>query len=240
MINGSKPGDVVVWWMDLGSPPAERATHWCVCLDSAERTRATRFRFHEDRHTYIVAHWLLRTALASVGGRPATEWRFVVEKLGKPRIDPVAGLPELQFNLSHTRGFVACAVCVGAEIGIDVETLAPERAGLDIAKRFFSLSEVRILQGTAPDQQPAVFFRLWTLKEAFIKATGEGLNRALDSFSFSLDPVSIAFPSGEADEAAQWQFVEMRPTARHLLSLGIRRPPGALASLTVCPIDPAA
>ncbi len=93
MINGSKPGDVVVWWMDLGAPTAERATHWCVCLDSAERARAARCRFHEDRHTYIAAHWLLRTALASVGGRPATEWRFVVEKLGKPRIDPVAGLP---------------------------------------------------------------------------------------------------------------------------------------------------
>jgi 4'-phosphopantetheinyl transferase len=216
MINASKPGDVVVWWMELGSPPAERAAQWCVCLDSVERARAARFRFQEDRHTYLAAHWLLRMALASVGGRPATEWRFVVEKLGKPCIDPAADLPELEFNLSHTRGFVACAVCIGAEIGIDVETLAPERARLDITTGSFSPSELRILRDTPADQQPIVFFRLWTLKEAFIKATGEGLNRALDSFSFSLDPVSIAFPSAEADEAAQWQFVEMRPTARHL------------------------
>jgi 4'-phosphopantetheinyl transferase len=238
MLDDSKLGNIAVWWMDVGSSPAEMTTPWSVCLDAAERARAARFRFQEDRLTYIAAHWLLRTALASVTDRPAADWRFIVEKQGKPRIDPGDGVPELRFNLSHTRGFVACAICIGSEIGIDVETFATERANLDIAARHFSPSEVAILRSTTLDRQPVVFFRFWTLKEAFIKATGQGLSRALDSFSFSLDPVSITLPGGEANEAVQWQFVEVRPTARHFLALAIHRPPCAPGSLIICPVDP--
>jgi 4'-phosphopantetheinyl transferase len=221
--------------MELGSASADTVAQWSVCLDSGERARSTRFRYQEDRTAYIAAHALLRTALSSIADRPPTEWRFVAEKLGKPRIDPEAGLPRCEFSLSHTRGLVACAVCAGAQIGIDVATLAPREAGLDIATNFFSPAEVAMLRRAPAGQQPLVFFRLWTLKEAFIKATGEGLSRSLDSFSFSLDPVSIDFPSGPADEAAHWQFAEMRPTRRHLLAVAIRRPPGVPVSLTVSP-----
>jgi 4'-phosphopantetheinyl transferase len=240
MVCASNPGEVAVWWMGLGSPSAAVIAQWRVCLNAAEQAHADRFRFQEDRWTYIAAHWLIRTALASIGGLPPADWRFVVEKLGKPRIDPTLGRPELRFNLSHTRGFVACAVCVGSEIGIDVEALTRRRTGLDIAERFFSPSEVAILRGAPPDQQPDMFFRFWTLKEAFIKATGEGLSRALDSFSFSLDPISISFRPGGADEQTQWQFIEQRPTPRHFLALAVRRPATCPVTLTVCPMRPSA
>jgi 4'-phosphopantetheinyl transferase len=213
---------------------------WAACLDAAERGRAAKFCFQEDRLTYIAAHWLVRNALASVGGRPAADWRFVLEKLGKPRVDPAYGPPGLQFNLSHTRGLVACAISVGPEIGIDVETLAPRRVDLDVARSCFSPSEVTTLRNAVRDRQPVVFFRLWTLKEAFIKATGQGLSRPLDSFSFSLDPVSITFHPGEANEAKQWQFFELRPTVRHFLALAVHQPPDATRSLTVCCVRPSA
>jgi 4'-phosphopantetheinyl transferase len=222
-LNAMKPGDVVVWWMDVASPSPETTRRWSECLDSAEGERAAKFHFQEDRDTYMAAHWLLRMALASVGGRPARDWRFVIERLGKPRIDSVVGLPKIQFNLSHTRGLVACAISLDAEIGIDAERLAPERVELDVATRYFSSSEVEILRRTAPDCQGLVFFRFWTLKEAFIKATGQGLSRALDSFSFSLDPVSIALPPEEVNQVPQWRFIELRPTDSHLLALAVRR-----------------
>ena len=235
MINTVKPVNVTIWWMEFDSPSANTVAQWGACLDSVETVRSTRYRFEEDRLSYMAAHWLLRAALASIARRPATSWRFVAEKLGKPAIDPELGLPGYEFNLSHTRGFVACAVCLGAKVGIDVEALAPERADLDNATNFFNPAEVMILHSKPVEQQPFVFFRLWTLKEAFIKATGEGLSRSLDSFSFSLDPVSIAFPSDDTDEAAQWQFAEIRPTTRHLLAVAVRRPPRVPVSFTVRP-----
>jgi 4'-phosphopantetheinyl transferase len=231
---GLKLGEVAIWWMELDAPVVDVVTGWRACLDAAERSQAERFHFEEDRTTYTAAHWLVRNALASVGGLPPEDWRFVIETRGKPEIDPGLGRRGLRFNLSHTRGFVACAVTVDSEIGIDVETLARNPAELDIAERFFSPTEVAMLRGTAPDRQHDTFFRLWTLKEAYIKATGEGLSRALDSFSFALEPVSISFNPDDADESSRWQFTEQRPTPRHLLALAVRHP--AAVKLSIHPI----
>jgi 4'-phosphopantetheinyl transferase len=218
------PGEILVWLMEVDAPPAAIVEDWRACLDVAELARADRFYFDADRVTYIAAHWLLRCALAETGGLPPAHWRFVEEKHGKPWIDPALGLPELRFNLSHSTGLVVCAVTVGAAIGIDVELISPQRVGLDIAGRYFSADEVALLRSSPPQKQQQTFFRLWTLKEALIKATGEGLHRALDSFSFSLDPTAVTFHPIDPEDADAWVFLERRPTARHVLALAIKQP----------------
>jgi len=232
------PVEIVVWWMDVGSPSPDTAQRWYLCLDPPERLRADRFRFQEDRLTYIAAHWLLREALSAVGDRPAPDWRFMAGQRGKPHIDPAAGPPDLAFSLSHTRGFVTCAVGLGVEIGIDVEALIPERASLDVARRFFSPSEIMMLHRAAPEEQVSLFFRLWTLKEAFVKATGEGISFALESVSFSLDPVSVELASDRRDEVLRWRFAEVSPTIGHVISVAIRCPIAAPANLTICHVVP--
>lgn len=233
MIRPLEAGEVRVWWMDLGVPDDTVVARWRDCLDPAEQVQAARFYFRADRQTYIAAHWLVRQALASVDGLPPADWRFVVEKRGKPAVDPALNRPELRFNLSHSRGFVACAVSSGITLGIDVEPASRAATGLDIAKRFFSPSELAILRAVKEDQQSATFLRFWTLKEAFIKATGEGLYRPLDSFSFSLDPVSIAF-SEDIDDPSNWKFFELRPPG-HLLALAIRHSESRPLKLSTCP-----
>ena len=233
MVYTLKPGEIAVWWMNVGPCSDAAIARWRGCLDAAELQHADRFRFEQDRCSYIAAHWLVRTALSSIGGIPPAQWRFAGTP-GKPSIDPACGRPELRFNLSRTRGLVACAVCVGSEIGIDVEALTPRQAGLAVAERFFSSSEAAILRGTAQDQLANMFLRFWTLKEAFVKAIGMGFGRPLDSFSFSLDPVSISFHPPCADEGTQWQFFERQPTPRHLLALAVRRRAACPAILTVC------
>jgi 4'-phosphopantetheinyl transferase len=202
-----------------------------ACLSRPDRVAARRsIPFRDDRYNYMAAHWLVRTALSSIDGIPPADWRFS-QTPGKPAIDPASGRSELRFNLSRTNGLVACAVCVGSEIGIDVEALAPTHARLAVAERFFSSSEVAVLRHAGPDQLANMFLRFWTLKEAFVKATGTGLSRALDSFSFSLDPISISFHPASADEEKQWQFFERQPTPRHLLALAVRR-------RATCPVTP--
>ena len=234
MIRPLSAGEVRIWWMDLGPAEDSAIGQWRGCLDEAEHAQAARFHFHADRLTYIAAHWLVRQALASVDGLPAADWRFVVEKHGKPVIDPALDRPDLRFNLSHTRGFVACAVSLGIPVGIDVEALSRATTGLDIAEQFFSRSELSILRAVDEDQRSTTFLRFWTLKEAFIKATGEGLYRPLESFSFSLDPVSIAFDAG-VDDASSWKFFELRPTPRHLLALALRHSGPWPLTLSTCP-----
>jgi 4'-phosphopantetheinyl transferase len=217
-------GEILMWLMEVDAPAPALLDGWRASLDTDELTRADRFYFAADRATYIAAHWLLRTALADAGALPAAAWRFAKERHGKPCIDPALGHPGLTFNLSHTKGLVACAVATDADIGIDVELIAPRRAGLDIAGRYFSAAESALLGATAPQHQTQTFFRLWTLKEALIKATGEGLQRPLDSFSFALDPIAIAFHPDDPSEAGRWLFREDRPTAHHAHALAIRQP----------------
>jgi 4'-phosphopantetheinyl transferase len=220
-----KPNEVAAWWMELPArPPAATVAQWGGCLDASEQVRVDRFHFDQDRWTYAAAHWLVRNVLALVDGLPAADWRFIAEARGKPHIDPALDRGKLRFNLSHTTGFVACAVTACGDIGIDVESLTRKPAEHDVAGRFLSPPEVAILRHAAPERRHEMFFRIWTLKEAFIKATGEGLSRPLASFSFSLDPLAISFHPADTGGVAQWTFIEQRPTPRHLLAIAVRQP----------------
>ena len=161
--------------------------------------------------------------LAATLGIVPQALRFRVAKGGKPELDPALGHPDLQFNLSHTRGMVSCAMGSGHALGVDVETCEAERPLAEMAERFFAPPEVALVRAARPDGLASVFYRLWTLKEAYIKATGRGLAEPLDRFAFSLDPVSIGFLAGD-DAPQDWQFAEFEPGLRHRLALAVRRP----------------
>jgi 4'-phosphopantetheinyl transferase len=128
--------------------------------------------------------------------------------------------------MSHTWGFVACAMARD-EVGVDVEA-SDRMTDFDIADRLFAPEDAQLVKSAPPEERACTFFRFWTLKEAFIKATGEGLRRPLDSFSFMFDPVRIVFhPEREGaprqDDPAAWQFAECRPARSRPLALAVRR-----------------
>ena len=130
----------------------------------------------------------------------------------------------LEFNLAHTRGLVACAVALGRDVGVDVEWLGRRGRTLEIAERYFSPSEVRDLRATPGPDRKERFFRYWTLKEAYVKARGEGLRLPLRRFSFHLDgpAVRVSFES-DSDDPRAWQFLIECPTPSHLLAVAVRR-----------------
>ena len=191
-------------------------------LDDEERARAARFVHERDRHQFIAARALLRILLQELAGGPAGAWRFTVGSHGKPSLHPDHRLGRLAFNISHTRGAVACAMTLDHDIGVDIEDL--ERPGrlLEIAHAYFAPDELVTLRSAPPADQRSVFLRLWTLKEAYIKAHGDGLSLPLDRFAFSLSPPVIAFAPGFPDDPAVWQFSTLAPTASHILSVAVR------------------
>jgi 4'-phosphopantetheinyl transferase len=205
---------VIVRWIML--EPGSAAIPARPLLDASERARADRFRWAADRDSYIAAHALLRATLSRMAGIDAADLRFRTTKSGKPALDPAQALPDLHFSLSHTRGLAACAVGRPHALGIDAEAWrAP--APIELAARYFAPSEARLVAERTPAERPSTFYRLWTLKEAFLKATGQGLAARLDSFAFSLDPVAIAVAAPES--APAWHFVEFRPGPAHSLAL---------------------
>jgi 4'-phosphopantetheinyl transferase len=195
-------------------------------LDEDERTRASCFHFAADAESFLAAHALARAMLSSATGRSSDFWRYSIGAFGKPELAPECDMPALRFNVSHTRGLVACAVGFH-DVGLDVESQQRE---IGLAEDILAPEEALILRLAPGAARPGMFFRFWTLKEAFIKATGEGLHRPLNSFSFQLDPIQITFHPQRAasiipDEPTMWQFAECRPTEQAYLALAVRRAP---------------
>ena len=162
-------------------------------LSDEERERLERLRRPEDRRDYAVAHALLRQTLASSGSRAAADWQFTTDDRGRPGL--VNG--QLAFSLSHTRGLVACAVATAGQVGLDVEAVRPIEAA-QIADDFFSPQEQRELDLLDAPAAALRFFDCWTLKEAYSKAIGAGLDLPLNATSFMLADKRIhaSFPEG--------------------------------------------
>ncbi|CAL5389241.1 unnamed protein product [Camellia sinensis] len=89
--------------------------------------------------------------------------------------------PPLHFNLSHTSSLIACGVTMDSQIGIDVEEKQRTIRNdiLSFARRYFSHHEMDFLAAISdPEVQRQEFIKLWTLKEAYVKALGRGFSGA--------------------------------------------------------------
>lgn len=194
-------------------------------LDDAERTRAARFHFARDRHSFILGHALTRGLLSQVtGGTVApADWRFTAGAHGKPEVVCPPGLPHLRVNLSHTRGMAVVALTVGHDVGVDVEWLGRSPPTADLADRFFAPAEAAVVKAAPEAERGETFLAFWTLKEALIKAVGTGLSHGLDSFAFTLEPLTLRFEDG-ADDPARWLVHRLRPGPDHMMALAARCP----------------
>jgi 4'-phosphopantetheinyl transferase len=231
-------GGLAVWWLLTEAAKPSDIERWLGSLDRGERERAARFRIAADRREFVAAHALLRIMLAHHLGVPPTAWRFLADANGKPSIDPNVGPHQLPFNLSHTRGLVAVALTSRGAIGVDVEEIDEAKADLAIAEAYFARSEVDLLEKALPSERARCFFRLWTLKEAYIKAIGKGLSAPLDSFAFTLEPIRIVFVPGLAEDASNWRFSTLPASDRHVLSIAANRPDGEALDLTTRALSP--
>jgi 4'-phosphopantetheinyl transferase len=193
-------------------------------LSPEERTRHARLVFAKDRRDFASAHALLRHALSAQEHRPTDEWRFVEGRNGKPQLAPrCVDRPNLSFNLAHTDGLVACVVARDADVGIDVESINRGADVLELANRYFSPIEIAHLEGCLQAERQTRFIEIWTLKEAYVKATGDGLSCRLDEFAFVFDgPTSFRFESSDGAQSAAWQFGLFKPSAHHRLAVAVR------------------
>lgn len=154
-------------------------------LSREERDRAARFHFPHHRRRFIAAHSALRAILGTYAGREAASLVFALDALSKPLLAEPRGA--IRFNLSHSGEFAAIAVVRDAPVGIDIETLAPVPDIESLAKSCFSAGERTALASAPVTHRLEHFLRGWTRKEAYLKATGDGLRAPLDTFTVSLD-----------------------------------------------------
>ncbi|MCQ2458706.1 MAG: 4'-phosphopantetheinyl transferase superfamily protein [Clostridia bacterium] len=156
---------------------AEVSGEGADALPADRLKKAARFRFEKDRMRSLTAGRLLHQACADAG-IPGADEHVLTGKQGKPYF---AYHPEWRFSLSHS-GELAMCVMSGREVGCDIEKISDKETD-KLAKRFFSAAENELLEKTAEEERAGMFYRLWTLKESFLKCTGDGLTRPLDSFT---------------------------------------------------------
>lgn len=194
-------------------------------LSAPERERCQRFVFPNDRRDFAAAHALLRRRLSAGRSVPAAAWTFEAAPGGKPRIasSGSAGI-DLDFNVSHTRGMVACAVARHADVGVDIERIDRAAAlGQEVAATCFTDRENEWLDGTGPIERSTRFAELWTLKEAYLKATGTGLTDGLRQFAFAFpDQRGIRFEAAAGTPLQAWTFVLFAPAAGYRLAVAAR------------------
>lgn len=199
----------------LQVPPADRAV-LLATLTPAERARADRYRFPADTRRFSLARGWLRQVLGAELGIPAPDVTFA-DTRGKPRLAPVGGPC---FNLSHAGELAVIAVCAG-EVGVDIEPETSAPAALEAAAIACTPAEAAALSLLPPGDRGRAALRFWTAKEAYLKATGEGLSVAPDQVEVA-SPWTVrqlrpapGYVGAVAAEGEDWEVVLRSP---HLVS----------------------
>ncbi|KAL5067679.1 hypothetical protein RYX36_018566 [Vicia faba] len=221
-------------------------------LSPCEKENVLRMRGEELKKSALLARALVRTTLAryqtncQIGPKSL---KFRKNSYGKPEVDwqyaDDWNLPPLHFNISHTSSLIACGVTVGSRIGIDVEE-KQRRLKNDIlafARRYFSPHEVEMLAHIVdPELRRHEFIKLWTLKEAYVKALGTGFSASpFNTFTIRLrdhmkegihvlphviskeDDIS-AEPSGDLEDlSSNWHFVLLELLGSHYAAVCIEK-----------------
>ncbi len=217
------PGvELRVWLLRADALSEQDLAPLLPVLDEDEKARLVRFVHARNRIEFAAAHALTRLALAEVLSVPPASLTFVEGPNGKPSAQQDGRLAPVSFNLSHASGMVGVAVLAQPDVpvGFDLERF-DRRIEMEIADRYFRPEEVSWLMGLAPSERPRGFLRLWTLKEALIKATGEGLSRELDSFWFDVFPPRLHFVLGDEPEE-HWRFEQRIIDDAFVAAAGLR------------------
>lgn len=203
----SLPDDEVhIWiWQPEPDAPASLAEESCL-LDAEERQRMAQYRFANDRRRFLLRHQTMRRILSRYTGLEAGSLRFSLNPHGKPRLASDHAPPHIHFSLSHSRQRVAMALTRDRELGADIEDISPRIDPLTMAAGCFASQEIAALRSVPAPQRLETFFRIWTLKEAYIKARGQGLSLPLKSFAVSPGPPPLLLAAPPDTSVHGWQL----------------------------------
>ncbi|MFO0555816.1 MAG: 4'-phosphopantetheinyl transferase superfamily protein [Polyangiaceae bacterium] len=206
-------------------------------LTAEDLARGRALAFERDRIEHLSSRVLVRTALAARLHTSPHDIVLARGQWGRPHLVG-SSARELDFNLAHANGLLALLVGpANLRFGVDVEDTSRPR-DLAIASDFFAPSEVSALEALPREHRLQRFYRLWTAKEAYIKARGMGLAIPLDAFAFQFDAertslqIDSGVPvleSGERDRGADWSLHWLEYGA-HLVAIASSPPASTLTT----------
>jgi 4'-phosphopantetheinyl transferase len=216
--------EIHVWCADLDKLATE-LPEFASPLSESERKRAARFRFDRDRNRFIVRHGVLRIILGNYLNIEPSDVAFSYESRGKPIVSVPDTALHFHFNLSHSNGLALIATTRRAALGVDIECVRILPEAEQIAAKFFSPRESAMLNAVPAEQKMEAFFHCWTRKEAYLKATGEGIADALPRIEVSLTPgqsARLLKINGGTTAASLWTLNALAPAPGFVGAVAIK------------------
>ena len=212
-----RAGEVHVWHGTLDADPGP--------VSGAEEARARRMRSPRRRREFLVCRGALRRILAGPLDVAPLAVPILEGAHGKPSLAS-RGRPPVGFNVSHSGDRFVVAVALDMEPGVDIERIRARRDLAGLARWSFSLAEQEEV-AAAPDPMDA-FYRVWSRKEAVIKADGRGVAIGLDRFDVSAgEPprlLDARWEGATPREAAHWSLHSLEASPGYAAALAVRSP----------------
>lgn len=217
--------DANPWWRPLGAvgsadvvhvdlgPDETRVAAALKWLDDDETARWRRFRHPRPQRQFALCRAVLRGVLCDRLRCANEELRFVALAHGKPAAF-VGGTPvPLSFNVSHGGNHGLIAFAPRGRLGVDIEERNSRHDPDGPIRKVFTPDEQAALAAAVGSVKTRLFFKLWTLKEAVIKALGTG---------FSLDTASFEIPRAMYRDGNRQARFELPPIPQLENETGVR------------------
>jgi 4'-phosphopantetheinyl transferase len=189
--------------------PADRI---CNSLDENESRKLESITENQFKTKYMESVFLKKAILSKYINTPISSIHFGQKKFGKPIL--ISPKNSVDFNVAHSNDFFVCAIADSGLIGVDVEEI--KEIDLQITLEFCCDSELEYCSAGNVIERRTNFFKLWTLKEAYVKAIGKGLSYPLKDICFDLKDMSSVKIKG--NNSKKWLF-DVNKIDNYILSI---------------------
>lgn len=180
-----------------------------------KRRKIERFKFREDALRSLFGEALLRYALEKYFDLEYEKEIIAENEFGKPYLIN----KQISFNISHS-GDWSVLVCFENDSGIDIEKI--EEPPYEIMTKTFTQKEIEQIENIDQQVKGRQFYKMWTLKESYIKMIGQGLSLALDSFSIDIEDENKIIVTDNNRQLTDVQLKLFSPDAEHIAAVCLR------------------
>ena len=197
---------VEIWHGKITAEDSHYQAYWRV-LDEAEQAHAGKIKNALLHKRFVEVHGRLRNVLAQTLNQPPEKIWIKKAEHGKPYL---ADYPELAFNLSHSADRLIIAIGWNCQLGVDIE-FCKQRINLPgLVDKCFAEEEAAYWTKLPETKKIQAFYRFWTRKEAFVKATGYGIGLGLNHCAINPDnPTEFLRVPGNCGKASEWHVLDI-------------------------------
>jgi 4'-phosphopantetheinyl transferase len=200
--------ETIALWHGVFSTNATNYLHYWRTLDDVEKARANAIKDPLRQSHYVQTHGRLRLLLAQTLNESPDKINITTTKYGKPYL---VDYPHVVFNLAHSDNRVMIAISEGCQLGVDIERCKPRTTLPLLANKCFADIELCYWNKLPEVQKIREFYRFWTRKEAFVKATGRGIGLGLRHCVINPEnPSKLLDIPSECGRASHWTIQDIQ------------------------------